>query len=77
MPEIFLLTAGALQQASTLLAGLEVHPERMQANPERTRGLICTEAVMIALAPHQGREKAHDLIYALKSASGEQQSTAA
>jgi 3-carboxy-cis,cis-muconate cycloisomerase len=63
VPEIFLLTAGALQQARTLLAGLEVDKERMRANLEITQGLICTEAVMMGLAPYLGRQRAHDLVY--------------
>jgi 3-carboxy-cis,cis-muconate cycloisomerase len=63
VPEIFLLTAGALQQARTLLAGLEVDAERMRANLEITGGLISTEAVMMGLAPYLGRQRAHDLVY--------------
>jgi 3-carboxy-cis,cis-muconate cycloisomerase len=63
VPEIFLLTAGALQQARTLLAGLEVDAERMRANLQITQGLINTEAVMMGLAPHLGRQRAHDLVY--------------
>jgi 3-carboxy-cis,cis-muconate cycloisomerase len=65
VPEIFLFTAGALQQARTVLAGLEVDTARMQANLQITQGLICTEAVMMALAPHLGRQRAHDLVYDL------------
>jgi 3-carboxy-cis,cis-muconate cycloisomerase len=63
VPEIFLLTSGALQQARTLLAGLQVDAGRMRANLEITQGLICTEAVMMRLAPHLGRQRAHDLVY--------------
>jgi 3-carboxy-cis,cis-muconate cycloisomerase len=63
VPEIFLLTAGALQQARTLLAGLQVDVGRMRANLEITQGLICTEAVMMRLAPYLGRQQAHDLVY--------------
>src|SRR5229473_363328 len=63
VPEIFLLTAGALQHARTLLAGLEVDAARMRANLDITQGLICTEAVMMGLAPHLGRQRAHDLVY--------------
>ena len=63
VPEIFLLTAGALQQARMLLAGLEVDAARMRANLEITQGLISTEAVMMGLAPHLGRQRAHDLVY--------------
>jgi 3-carboxy-cis,cis-muconate cycloisomerase len=63
VPEIFLLTSGALQHARTLLAGLQVDAARMRANLEITQGLICTEAVMMRLAPHLGRQRAHDLVY--------------
>ena len=63
VPEIFLLTSGALQQARTLLAGLEVDAARMRANLDITQGLISTEAVMMGLAPHLGRQRAHDLVY--------------
>jgi len=63
VPEIFLLTAGALQQARSLLAGLEVDATRMRANLEITQGQISTEAVMMGLAPYLGRQKAHDLVY--------------
>jgi len=63
VPEIFLLTAGALQQARTLLAGLEVDAERMRANLDITQGLISTEAVMMGLVPRLGRQRAHDLVY--------------
>ena len=63
VPEIFLLTAGALQHARSLLAGLEVDAARMRANLEITQGQISTEAVMMGLAPYLGRQKAHDLVY--------------
>jgi 3-carboxy-cis,cis-muconate cycloisomerase len=63
VPEIFLLTAGALQQARTLLGGLEVDAARMRANLEITQGQISTEAVMMGLAPYLGRQRAHDLVY--------------
>lgn len=62
--ESFALTAGALAQASSMLAGLEVHPDRMRDNLAVLRGLIVAEAVMMALAPFQGRQAAHDLVYA-------------
>src|SRR6202011_461478 len=44
VPEIFLFAAGALQQARSLLAGLEVDAARMRANLEITQGRITTEA---------------------------------
>lgn len=64
LPESFALTSGALAQAAFLLAGLEVHPERMRANLGFSRGLIVAEAVIMALAPLTGRQAAHDLVYA-------------
>ena len=35
----------------------------MRANLEVTQGQISTEAVMMGLAPHLGRQRAHDLVY--------------
>jgi 3-carboxy-cis,cis-muconate cycloisomerase len=51
-----------------------VQPERMQADLELSKGLIFTEAVMMALAPHGRRQKAQDLIYAIshQAVSGNQ-----
>jgi 3-carboxy-cis,cis-muconate cycloisomerase len=65
LPEIFLLSAGALSQARKLLAGLQVDEKRMRANLGLTGGLIASEAVMMGLAPHIGRQRAHDLVYDL------------
>ena len=65
LPEIFLLAAGALSQARKLLAGLQVDEKRMRANLDLTGGLISSEAVMMGLAPHLGRQHAHDLVYDL------------
>ena len=63
LPEIFLLAAGALSQARQMLPGLQVDEKRMRANLELTNGLIVSEAVMMGLAPHLGRERSHDLVY--------------
>ena len=65
LPEIFCLSAGALAQAAYMLGGLEVHPHAMDRNMRLTDGLVNTEAVMMALAPEMGREKAHDAISAV------------
>jgi 3-carboxy-cis,cis-muconate cycloisomerase len=65
LPAVFTLTGGALAQACFVLEGLEVHAERMRANLDATRGLIVSEAVMMALAPTMGRDKAHDVLYAI------------
>src|SRR5437763_8315052 len=63
LPEIFLLASGALAQSRTLVAGLEIDAVRMRANLDLTKGLIASEAVMMGLAPHLGRQRAHDLVY--------------
>ncbi|KAI8370604.1 L-Aspartase-like protein [Radiomyces spectabilis] len=63
LPEIFILTAGALDQACHLMGGLVVHPEAMLRNLYLTNGLVVSEAVMIRLAPLLDRKRAHDLVY--------------
>jgi len=63
LPEIFLLASGALAQTKLLVQGLEVDAERMRANLDLTKGMIVSEAVMMGLGPHLGRQRAHDLVY--------------
>lgn len=63
LPEIFCLSAGALAQSRFVLEGLEVDARRMRANLDLTRGLVASEAVMMGLGRHLGREYAHDLVY--------------
>lgn len=63
VPEIFLLSAGALSQARFLVGGLVVDPARMRANLDLTKGLVVSEAVMMGLGPALGRQRAHDLVY--------------
>ena len=63
VPVIFLLSAGALAQARSLVGGLQVDPARMRANLDLTKGLIVSEAVMMGLGPALGRQRAHDLVY--------------
>jgi 3-carboxy-cis,cis-muconate cycloisomerase len=63
LPEIFLLAAGCLRQTRNMVAGLIVDAERMRANLDMTRGMVVSEAVMMGLGPHLGRQRAHDLVY--------------
>jgi len=63
VPEIFLLSAGALAQTKFMVGGLQVDEAKMRANLDLTRGLIVSEAVMMGLGPHLGRQYAHDLVY--------------
>ena len=63
IPESFVLTAGALHQAKLALEGLIVDEAQMARNLDISRGLIVAEAVMMGLAPHLGRQEAHDIVY--------------
>jgi 3-carboxy-cis,cis-muconate cycloisomerase len=63
LPESFVLTAGALNQAKFMLDGLTVDEERMRTNLGMSNGLIVAEAVMMGLAPFIGRQDAHDVVY--------------
>src|SRR3954447_3820840 len=63
IPESFVLTAGALNQAKFALAGLIVDEKQMARNLDLSRGLIVAEAVMMGLAPQIGRQQAHDVVY--------------
>ncbi|MFN3987321.1 MAG: adenylosuccinate lyase family protein [Rhodocyclaceae bacterium] len=65
LPEAFCLLAGALKQTRFVLEGLEVDEGNMRANIDLTNGLVMSEAVMMGLGPHIGREYAHDLVYDL------------
>ena len=64
VPESFVLTAGALHQAKFALGGMVVDETRMLRNLGMSQGLIVGEAVMMGLAPHIGRQQAHDAVYA-------------
>jgi 3-carboxy-cis,cis-muconate cycloisomerase len=63
LPQIFLLTAGALAQARAIVEGMTVDVERMRRNLDATQGLVAAEAVMMALAEEIGRGVAHDLVH--------------
>jgi 3-carboxy-cis,cis-muconate cycloisomerase len=64
LPQAAVLTHGQLVTARELVAGLVVHPGRMLDNLGISKGLISSEAVMMALAPTLGRQRAHDAVYA-------------
>jgi 3-carboxy-cis,cis-muconate cycloisomerase len=63
LPEIFMLSAGALAQTRFLTEGLQVNEKKMRANLDITKGLIMSEAVMMGLGAAMGRNKAHDVVY--------------
>jgi 3-carboxy-cis,cis-muconate cycloisomerase len=72
LPDVFLLTAGALSQMLHVIEGLHVDVARMQANLEASGGLVYAEALSAALAHAIGREAAHQLVeQACRRAIGE------
>lgn len=69
LPEATMLAARAIELLAELLADLEVDAERMRANLEAGGGFMLSEAIMLALAPHIGRDAAHRLLYQLAIAA--------
>jgi 3-carboxy-cis,cis-muconate cycloisomerase len=65
LPEIFMLSAGALAQTRFVLEGLQVNEKKMRENLDLTKGLIMSEAVMMKLGDKMGRNYAHDHVYDL------------
>lgn len=63
LPSAFILASGGLRAAREALEGLEVRTDVMARNLDATNGLIVAEAVMMGLAPHLGRQHAHDVVY--------------
>jgi len=63
LPEIFMLSAGALAQTRFVVEGIQVNEKKMRKNLAITNGLIMSEAVMMGLGATLGRNRAHDLVY--------------
>jgi len=55
LPEIFLLSAGALSQTRSMVEGLEVDAARMRENLDMTHGAIVSESFMMGLGPYLSR----------------------
>jgi 3-carboxy-cis,cis-muconate cycloisomerase len=67
IPDTASYTLSALGGILELVEGLEIHPERMRENLGLSHQFVYAEAVMMALAPTLGRQKAHDLVDAAVS----------
>jgi 3-carboxy-cis,cis-muconate cycloisomerase len=65
LPEVSCLLAGMLRGTLGILSGLHVYPDRMQRNLGLLDGLLLSEAVMLALGRHIGRQRAHEVLYEL------------
>lgn len=65
LPATVVDVSSALRLAHQLVTTMGVDRDRMRQNLHADSGLIMSEAAMMALAPHLGRENAHDTVYAL------------
>jgi 3-carboxy-cis,cis-muconate cycloisomerase len=73
LPEICVMTDGAVTLTTRVVTGLQVYPAQMRANLGLLNGLMLSEAVMLALAEKIGRQSAHDIIYACSMRAAEAQ----
>jgi adenylosuccinate lyase len=74
LPDATILCDFMLARMTAILDGLLVYPERMRQNMEITRGLIYSQAVLLALTrTGMSREEAYDIIQrnAMKTWAGE------
>lgn len=63
VPRATIMTAGTLALTIRVLGGLHVRADQMRRNLDTTGGLMLSEAVMLALGQHIGKQEAHELIY--------------
>jgi 3-carboxy-cis,cis-muconate cycloisomerase len=73
--ELLCAAASGLASMAEVLEGLQVNPDAMRANLERTRGLVFSEAVAIRLAASLGKAAAHALTEKLCEAAVRQDKT--
>ena len=62
LPEICMLTAGALAHSIQILDGLQIHQAAMTENLNAAHGLMMAECVAMVLAKKIGRAAAHELV---------------
>lgn len=63
IPQISILTGGAIEQMQGILERFIVHEENMKTNLDQLKGLIVSENLMLKLGEYVGRQVAHDIIY--------------
>jgi len=63
IPEACILLDEQLKTMKKILKGLKIYPENMEKNLNLTRGLIMSEAIMLALVKKGlGRQEAHEIV---------------
>lgn len=63
IPEVCVMTHGAMTLLYRVLDGLIVYPDNMLRNLHMTGGLLLAERIMLELGQHIGRQTAHDVVY--------------
>ncbi|HMA53193.1 MAG TPA: adenylosuccinate lyase, partial [Acidobacteriota bacterium] len=62
-PDSFILTDFLLAEAADIIGNWVVHPDRMRANIDATRGLIYSQSVLLALTKNGlVREEAYQIV---------------
>ncbi|MEP7200934.1 MAG: adenylosuccinate lyase family protein, partial [Chloroflexota bacterium] len=65
VPQLCLSLGKALALTRGMLDGLVVKGDAMRRNLDLTKGYVLSEAVMLALAEHVGKQSAHRMVYEL------------
>lgn len=65
-------TLAALAILGPVLDGLEVHQDRMADQAHAAAEQICSEALMLALGRHFGKQRAHSLVYEMSQQAQDQ-----
>ncbi|MFN8377405.1 MAG: adenylosuccinate lyase [Anaerolineae bacterium] len=63
LPELCVMTHGALSLTERVVQGLVIYPAAMMRNLNASGGLMLAERVMLELGASIGRQHAHDVIY--------------
>ena len=69
VPELTMAAGKSHALLASLLAGLEVHADRMRANMEASGGHLFSEALMLALAHYVGKQTAHRVVQRLAASA--------
>lgn len=65
-------TLAAFATMDRMLAGIGVNTDRMGEQARQAADLVCSEALMLALGRHIGKQSAHELVYDLSQAGQSQ-----
>ena len=63
VPEACMMAGVMLASTKYILAGLEVHADKMRRNLDALGGFLMSERVMFALADKIGKQTAHEVVY--------------